>query len=184
MEFQARDLRLLVGEGEIRNDVAHVNRYQNGFALASSGPISIDASNLSILNYSLESSNPKPPSFFWRSASNPGDIEIIDIESNLGGILSLSDHPSWKGTVTEIGVTFYGAKGQSAQIRRLSLQPDSLLTNVSALWSGWSAYEPWTQTSVNWLSGGPTGLKIPLPLLPHSRLQSAQPPTEKPAAGD
>lgn len=164
-QFFAKDLQLVVGGGKIHSDTAYVTHYERGFAIISSGPISIPAKDLPVLTYDLESSHPKPPLFFWRTASNPDDIEIADIQPDNAGTLRLSGHPSWEGEITEIGITLYGNQGQSAQIRQLSLMPETLLVNFTALWRGWTTFNPWSQASVNWLAGGRTGLAIPAPIL-------------------
>ncbi|RLA45718.1 MAG: hypothetical protein DRR42_19090, partial [Gammaproteobacteria bacterium] len=159
------DLKLVLGRGRILNDAVHVTRYQEGFAIASSGPISISAKDLPVLTYDLESSQQKPPKFFWRTAVKPQDIEAIDIEPDTSGVLHLLVHPSWQGEIIEIGVTFYGGQGHIANIRKLSLQPETLGTNIAALWHGWTTFRPWSQTSVNWQAGGRAGLAIPAPIL-------------------
>jgi hypothetical protein len=164
-QFLAADLRLMMGRGNISDNTAHVTAYKKGLAIVSSGPISIKASEFPLLSYNLESSHPEPPSFFWRTASNPLDVEIIHIESDTAGSLRLADYSSWKGDITEIGVTFHGDQGHPALIRQLSVQPETLGTNIAALWSGWTAFEPWSHSSINWRAGGRTGLPMPAPVI-------------------
>lgn len=164
-QFFAEDLKFVIGSGRILNDTAYVTRYQEGFAIASSGPISISAKNFPLLTYDLDSSRQNPPTFFWRTAFRPQDIEVIDMEPDSSGILNLSAHSSWQGEITEIGVTFYSDRGHVAQIRKLSLKQETLGANIAALWHDWATFRPWSQASVNFQAGGRAGLEIPAPIL-------------------
>jgi len=163
--FFAKDLKVVIGRGKIRNDTVHITGYQNGLAITSSGPISINAKNFPVLAYDLASSQQDLPIFFWRTASNPGDIETIDAQPDASGIIRLSAHPSWRGEITEIGVTFYAGPDRVARISELSLMPETLGANIAALWRDWVSFTPWSGSSINWFAGGRTGLAVPAPIL-------------------
>jgi len=163
--FDPSTMSLVLGEGELKNDTHFINGFNNGMALLSSGPLIVDASDLSLLRYDIEAKTQSQPAFFWRQAASPGDIQVIDIEAERAGSVLLSQQAGWTGKISEIGLIFYGESGESAHVRDIQLSTTTVANFTQALWDSWFSFEPWSQKSINYYRGGRKDSPIALPLL-------------------
>lgn len=162
-DIQAANHRLMMGGGELKSGQRHITRFDNNVALVSSGPVTIDTDAVSLVSITTSGSNQNGQNFFWRTASDPDNLKMLQYEGRGTTYLRLRDHPDWKGTITEIGVVFYDDDGSLA-VGDIAVQPDSFSTRLQQVVTEWTQLVPWSQKSPHWLPAGAPKSLLPLPL--------------------
>lgn len=162
--YNAKDLQIVVGSGVLQNDVGVINRFDNNIAIASSGPISLDADSIQFLEAEIGGANQKDPAFFWRTLGEPGNVHRIKLSGGGHHLENLTDRENWQGRITEIGLLFYDDGGKDVHIRSVTLKPQSVAINLKKTWSDWTQLEPWSLKSVNWIASGSKTPIVSLPL--------------------
>jgi hypothetical protein len=109
--------------------------------------------------------------FFWRTQQVPSELfqQKAHWTCDNGRTLNLTQSDDWTGTITEIGLVVVGElRSAPLMLNALSVEPFSNAGMLEAIWGEWTAFEPWTQTSVFAYRGVPTnwrGLLYPVPSL-------------------
>lgn len=151
------DLNFVIGDGTKTADLVRVEEYQDGIALLSSGPTTLEADSLFLLNYSLVYdedivSLDQAPAFFWRRADQL--LEVSRMTLNSSGFADLSQSDEWGGQIVEYGFFFVENRGEPAQIGALTLEGEGLANTLRQIPRHWFTYAGWSQTSSNWIPGG------------------------------
>ena len=162
--FQPQDMKIVVGQGELKQGLGTVSGYTNNIALISSGPVSLAADSLSLLRVETGGDNRNSAGFFWRRGSYARDVDSVRIGGHAVQFLDLSDSPAWQGQITELGLVFYRDGGRAAEFHQLALLPRTIGSSFRTLWDSWSHFEGWTQVSANWIAGGARNPSVPLAL--------------------
>ncbi|MFN2287772.1 MAG: hypothetical protein ABR578_05520 [Chromatocurvus sp.] len=162
--IKAANHRLVMGRGELKAGPRHITRFDNNVALVSSGPISVNAAEVSLASIHTSGDNRNGQNFFWRRASDPEDLKMLQSEGRGTTYLRLRDNPDWSGTITEIGLVFYD-DGGSLTVGDMSVMPDSLASRLRQAVTQWGQMTPWSQKSTHWLPAGAHRALLSLPLL-------------------
>lgn len=166
LEYPVSDMKFAFGSGKISKNQLLVDEFPNGYALLTTGAISIQADTLRVLRYQwIPPNHLQEAAFFWRRADNTQDINRLEIISTGKNLVDLSFEPGWKGEITEFGFLLAGDSGEVVSIGATTLLPDGLKTRLLLTWNGWSMFEGWSQQSINFLYGGDYRQLIALPLL-------------------
>lgn len=166
IQYPAADFDFAIGSGSLTGDLMLVDRFANGYALLSSGPVSIQADKHRVLSYTwVPPRLPQEAAFFWRKASNPQTVSRADISAPGSQLIDLSTEPEWLGEITEFGFVIAGENGKPVKIGEASLIPDSLNIRLQLTWKAWTSFEERSQRSINFLYGGGYRQVIALPLL-------------------
>ena len=147
------NMSAVMGQSTFRDGAQQVTAYQDGIAIISAGGGNVAAEHYQHLDIELFTDGHKAPSFFWRTAASPADLQILDIDED-NSILDLSGSPEWRGTIIELGVAFYEPGTESAGVKSFTLSQATLTSNALSLLDTWWATLPWTQQSVNWVQTG------------------------------
>lgn len=153
--YPATDLKFAFGSGHPGADRMLVDQFADGYALLTSGPVSIQAKEQRLLVYSwLPPELPQEAAFFWRRSDDAQNVLRTEITIPGTQQIDLSMEPDWKGEITELGFLIAGVNGQAVEIGEAILLPDSLNTRIHLSWRTWTTFEEWSQKSVNFLYGG------------------------------
>ncbi len=119
----------MLGAGETADELIRVERYQDGIALLSSGPVSVDAERLFLLSYTLSFdedivSLDQAPAFFWRRADQLREVSRVTLDSS--GFADLSQSEDWRGDIVELGFFFVENRGEPAEIGSVTLEGEGL----------------------------------------------------------
>jgi len=168
--FAATDFEFVMGSARIENESLIVEQFDDGYALLSSGAVSVEARSHPFLHVTLDPlGNRKVPTFFWRRADADDQIFRHEIPNTGNVIIDLATDPEWHGRVAEFGFLFYTDEkgGGGPMLGPVSLEPDSLSLRLHTLWSGWSAPEYWSQRSINFIWGGDKqqAIRLPAPVI-------------------
>ena len=166
LNFPASNFNFAFGSGNLTEDIMLVNVFANGYALLSSGPVSISADQHHVLSYTwLPPRMPQEAAFFWRRADDPQNVSRTEITVPGTQMLNLSAEPMWQGEITEFGFLIAGENGVPVRVGEASLIPDSLNIRLQLTWNAWTTFEEWSQQSINFIHGGDYRQIVALPLL-------------------
>jgi hypothetical protein len=164
-EYAAADFNFMMGSGSADGERVAVDGFTDGYALLSSGQIELPADDYRCLRLNLERhGSDGVPIFFWRSARAPGELVRAPVLESGLVLIDLSAREAWQGEITEFGLLFE-ERGGRYSLGPVALIPDSLALRLQLTWDSWTAFEGWTQKSVNFLQGGRAKQPLRLPVL-------------------
>jgi len=166
LHYSITDFKFAFGSGIPLSNSMRVDQFANGYALLSSGPVSIQANQQRVLAYNWQPPKmPQEAAFFWRRSDEPQNVLRTEITAAGTNQIDLSTEPDWKGEITEIGFLLAGVNGEAIEVGDITLIPDSLDTRLQLTWRAWTTFEEWSQQSINFLHGGDYRQLVALPLL-------------------
>ena len=166
LQFPASGFNFAFGSGNPSGDIMRVEHFADGYALLSSGPVSIQADEYRVLGYAwLPTDMPEETAFFWRRADDPQNVLRTDITVPGTQLIDLSTELQWSGEIVEFGFLLAGENGKPVEVGPVSLIPDSLNNRLQLAWKAWVSFEEWSQQSINFLHGGDDRQILALPLL-------------------
>lgn len=166
LNYPVTDFNFAFGSGSKDKDLMLVDQFANGYALLSSGAVSIQAGDHRILSYTwLPPQITQEAAFFWRVAGDPQNVSRTEITEPGTQLINLSAEPKWQGEIIEIGFLVAGENGKPVAVGEASLIPDSMKIRLQLAWRGWTSFEEWSQQSINFLYGGDYRQVIALPPL-------------------
>ena len=155
LKYPATDLKFAFGSGHPDADRMFVDQFADGYALLTSGPVSIQAEEQRVLIYTwLPPELLQEAAFFWRRGDDAQNVLRTDITIAGTQQIDLNTEADWKGEITEFGFLIAGVNGKAVEIGEAILLPDSLNTRIQLSWRTWTTFEVWSQKSVNFLYGG------------------------------
>ncbi|MCW8924740.1 MAG: hypothetical protein OQJ84_00635 [Xanthomonadales bacterium] len=164
--YPASDFNFAFGSGYPAKERIYVDGFANGYALLTSGAVSIQANDLRALVYTwLPPRLPQEAAFFWRRAGDPGNVIRTEITTPGTRMIDLASEPDWQGEIIEFGFLVAGNGGDTVEVGNASLLPDTLNTRLQLAWRAWTTFETWSQQSINFLHGGDHRQVLALPLL-------------------
>lgn len=166
LHYPAAGFGFAFGSGQPSGDIMRVHQFSDGYALLTRGPVSIQADQYRVLEFSWQPSQlPEEAAFFWRRADYPEIISRTDISLPGMQLIDLSTKPRWSGEIVEFGFLLAGEYGKPVEVGAVSLTPDSLGMRLRLSWKAWTHFEAWSQQSINFLNGGEYRPLVALPLL-------------------
>jgi len=166
LRYPAAGFKFAFGSGHPATDRMLVDEFANGYALLTSGPVSIQAGEQRVLSYTwLPPKLPAEAAFFWRSSEDTQNVLKTEITAPGTHYIDLATEPGWQGEITEFGFLVAGVNGEAVEIGETSLIPDNLNTRLKLTWRAWTAFELWSQQSINFIHGGDYRQIVFLPLL-------------------
>lgn len=154
--FTGSEFRPLIGESARHSKHLEIIRLEDERALLSR-KVALNSADYPFLQYELSGRHPGLRVFlFWRSSEAPGKLASLPLRApgSSAGTVNLASHDAWKGQIMELGIDVYGdLRDKPVELHRLALLPHSQLTLIHAVWSDWTSFSPWDQTSINHLRG-------------------------------
>jgi hypothetical protein len=101
----------------------------------------------------------------WATLDDPGTTRerVLPFDSGEGSPLDLGAEPGWRGRISAIGLAVRGSLTQPLLVRSLELQPMPLTTGqlLRQMLEDWTAFEDWSQRSINYTAGAPLNALFP-----------------------
>jgi hypothetical protein len=163
--FSAADLRPVVGGAALTAGERRLGPFSNGIVILSSGRLALPAADFGLLQVAKSAEQQTQPGFFWRTASDPDNVTTVTLPAGASALLDLQRQPAWQGTITELGLVFYDDPERELRFRQLSLEALQGRALARLVWQEWTLFEPWAQTSLNWIAGGAQKQRLALPAL-------------------
>jgi hypothetical protein len=165
LSYTGDQFRMVMGSGNKTGKQLLIERYDQGVALASVSGLNLDPDVHHWLNVDIESDvNAYAPVFFWRQKGRPLEVSRMELPGPGAHVMDLAGENDWQGEIIEIGFLFEDPQGRTARLNGASLHSDSLSRSLKQVLDEWAQFEPWSQRSINILSGGPRDQVLPLPL--------------------
>ena len=103
----------------------------------------------------------------WRTDWAPEKLNAVNVpvESRSTLPVIVSDDPAWMGRVTGLAIAIQGPLPQPVRIRGVVAKPMGALEMLGDRVREWFAFEEWSGTSINTVSGGADVQGFPLPVL-------------------
>jgi hypothetical protein len=162
--IEAVKLKFVMGSGRPQGQQMLVEDFKDGYALLSSGPVSIQAEKHRLLTVNWDPlDNEDVPKFFWRRKSDPQNVLQIPIFNPGTEVIRLWLNPDWRGEISEFGFLFPSREGSAIALGPSTLVSDNLTSHLSLVWRAWTTFEPWSMKSVNFITGGGVDPAVPLP---------------------
>jgi hypothetical protein len=166
LQYPAAGFIFAFGSGHPVDDRMLVDEFANGYALLTSGPVSIQAGQQRVLSYTwLPPKLPAEAAFFWRRSEDTQNVLKTEITAPGTHYIDLAAEPGWQGEITEFGFLVAGVNGEAVEIGETSLIPGNLNTRLKLTWRAWTTFELWSQQSINFIHGGDYRQVVSLPLL-------------------
>ena len=105
--------------------------------------------------------------FLWRTDYAPKKIFSVPVGVEAGRLLPviLANDAGWLGHVTGIGLAIRGTLAQPLVISGVAAKPSGAIGILQDRAREWLAFERWSGTSINTITGGDDVQSLPLPLL-------------------
>lgn len=163
-DFPASRLQAVMGQVRREGNALRVERYTDGVAMLSSGPIALNAAELPLLELTGSGNNRKQRTLFWRRADSPDALHRRAIGPDETSA-DLRREPEWRGRIIELGLVFYQDGERHAELQQLSLQSASPGKLFGLATQQWRETGQWSQRSTHGIRGTASEALLPLPLL-------------------
>lgn len=164
VRFNPGDLSIVVGAGQVADNIGRIEHYRDGIAIVSSGPIQLSAAQMPLLQLVVAGQSRTPYKFFWRTGNAAQDLHSTALTVRGTHILNLGAIEQWRDQVNEVGMIFYEDPSAAVEFGALEFRSDSLTWQLRKLFQDWAETTYWSQRSVNWLPAGAANSVISLPL--------------------
>jgi hypothetical protein len=106
-------------------------------------------------------------SLLWRTNYKPAQLNSIPLNVVAGRLLPAMtrNHPAWVGDIEGLALAMRGPIAEPVRIRGVVVKRLSAGEVLRDRMGEWLAFEAWTGTSINTLTGGADLQDLPLPLL-------------------
>jgi hypothetical protein len=105
--------------------------------------------------------------FLWRSDYAPNKVNVVPVTVTAGRLspLAMTANPDWIGRIMGVALEVRGPLAQPARVTGVAMKPGGLWGQLADRVREWFAFEPWSGTSINTITGGAEVQELPLPTL-------------------
>lgn len=166
--WSAAQLSLARGSGSVQGDEMHITAPDaTGLALLSvdTGFRSADYPVVAWAAVDI------PPGadvrLLWRTDYTPGKVSSVGLVVESGRVLPvlLAGNGEWIGTIRGLAFAVRFAGGETVRVRGVVAKPSGMAGTLGDRIAEWLAFEGWSGTSINSVTGGADIQDLPLPLL-------------------
>lgn len=101
----------------------------------------------------------------WSTLAEPETARevVLPTDGAASGVFDLTTQPGWRGRIAVVGLVAQGALNRPLVVRRLELAPKLLgVTELARMaLTEWTAFEDWSQRSINFTAGAPLDALFP-----------------------
>lgn len=103
----------------------------------------------------------------WRSDYTPGKVSSIGLVVESGRVMPVlvAGNGEWIGTIRGLAIAIRYAGGETVRVRGVVAKPSTMTGILKDRVGEWLAFEGWSGTSINSVTGGADIQDLPLPLL-------------------
>ena len=163
-----KDLAIAKGAGRIVGDELHVAPSDaSGLAVVSLKTAIKSADYAAIEWIAIDVPDHLDVSLIWRTNVKPEQNNTLPLSAVSGRLLRVvtRDHPAWIGSIEGLALAMRGPMAEPVRIRGVVAKTLSAREAVVDRLREWFAYEGWSGSSINTVTGGADLQDLPLPLL-------------------
>jgi hypothetical protein len=168
LSWGARDLQLARGAGRlIRDELFVTTPDATGMTIVSVAADLRSSDYAAIAWIAIDVPENVQASLLWQTDYAPNKINAVPLRIESGRLLPvlLVKESQWVGRVRGIALAVRGSLPQPMIIRGVQAKPMGAAEVLSDRAHEWLAFEQWTGTSINTVTGGSDFQELPLPLL-------------------
>jgi hypothetical protein len=166
--YAANKLVLARGSGQLVDQELHVTEADSTGVTLLSSVVDLDASDYPTIAW-IAADIPEGAKvrLLWRNDSAPQKLNAIDVPVEGGRTLPVlvANKSAWIGRVTGLALAIQGTPLQPIRIRGVIAKPMGALEILGDRAGEWFAFEGWSGTSINTITGGADFQGFPLPVL-------------------
>ena len=159
------DLTTIVGKTNQTETTLELLELSQDHRAILSKQIDFNADEFPFVSFQITNRHPGASVYLiWRSVDDPQQIIYAPLywSGDKETYIHMASNEDWHGEITELGLFVFGdMRGQTLTIGGLKLAPYSRTALLSTIWSEWTAYHGWDQTSINFLWGTPANPIVP-----------------------
>jgi hypothetical protein len=166
--FAARDFTLARGTGALDRDILVIT--------------AVDASGLALVRANADFRSVEYPviawegrgfperadvRFLWQTDYAPNKLNSMPVTISSGRLtpVVMTKNPDWVGRITGVALAVRGPMGEPVRIEGIAAKPGGAPAQLTDRVREWFAFEPWSGTSINAITGGADVQELPLPTL-------------------
>ncbi|MCC6196232.1 MAG: hypothetical protein IT518_17395 [Burkholderiales bacterium] len=166
--FAARDLVLTRGSGAQERDALLITAVDDsGLALVTAN------SDFRSMDYPIIAwsgagfAGNADVRFLWRSDYAPGKLNSIPVPVAAGRLtpVVMAKQPDWVGRITGVALAVRGPLPEPVRVDGMDAKPGGVSGQIADRFREWLAFERWSGTSINTITGGADVQELPLPVL-------------------
>lgn len=164
----ARELQVTRGVGRIVGDDLHVMPNDPSGIVVVSVRTKFSALDQAVVAWiAVDVPDEIEASLLWRTDYKPDTLNTMPLPAITGRLLpaTVHGHPQWLGTIEGLALALRGPLTEPIRIRGVTVRPHDAAEVVKERFREWFAFEGWTGTSINTITGGADLQDLPLPLL-------------------
>lgn len=166
--WPAGDLQVTRGAGRIVGDELHVMPADpSGIVVVSVRTQFSSLDQASVAWIAIDVPEGVEASLLWRSDYKPETLNTLPLAAISGRLLpaTVLGNPAWIGRIEGLALAIRGPIAEPIRIRGVTVRPHDAPEIVKERLREWFAFEGWTGTSINTVTGGADLQDLPLPLL-------------------
>ena len=163
-----KDMQLAKGAGRIVGDELAVAPSDPSGLVVVSLRTTLKASDYAAIEWvAIDVPDHVDVSLLWRTDFKPDALNTLPLTAVSGRLLPVAthDHAAWIGNIQGLALAMKGPVAEPVRIRGVVAKPLSVPEVLRDRWREWFAFEGWTGTSINTVTGGADLQDLPLPLL-------------------
>lgn len=168
LSWGPQNLHVARGQGRVVDDELMVRPADASGLLVVSITTSIPSRDYAAIEWvAIDVPDEAEVSLLWRSSYKPTQLNTLPLTVVTGRLLPVvvRDHPQWLGNIEGLALAVKGTLAEPIRIRGALAKPLSAPQMLRDRVNEWLAFEGWTGTSINTVTGGADVQDLPLPLL-------------------
>lgn len=168
LAWSAHDLAVTRGAGRIVGDELHVMPSDpSGIVVVSVRTRFSSIDQASVAWVAIDVPDQVEASLLWRTDYKPETLNTLPLAAISGRLLpaNVLGNAAWIGRVEGLALAVRGPIAEPIRIRGVTVRPQDAQEVARERMREWFAFEGWTGTSINTVTGGADLQDLPLPLL-------------------
>lgn len=168
LAWRATDLQVSRGAARLVGDELHVlPNDATGIVVVSVRTKFSSVDQSSVAWVAIDVPDDVEASLLWRSDYRPEALNTLPLPAISGRLLpaNVAAHPAWIGRIEGLALAVRGPIAEPIRIRGVTVRPLDAPEILRERVREWFAFEGWTGTSINTVTGGADLQDLPLPLL-------------------
>ena len=103
----------------------------------------------------------------WRTDVEPSRLNTLPLTVESGHLapIDLKDNGHWIGRIKGLALALHGPLANAVAVRGVVARPADAMETLGDRFREWTAFRPWSGSSINTVTGGADTQDLPLPLL-------------------
>jgi hypothetical protein len=168
LSWSARQLALVRGVGAVQGDEVHINAPDAGGLALLSVETAFRSADYPIIEWAaIDVPEGADVRLLWRSDYTPTKLSSIGLVVESGRVMPalVAGNGEWIGNIRGLALAIRFAGAEPVRVRGVIAKPGTMGGVLKDRLGEWLAFEGWTGTSINSVTGGADIQDLPLPLL-------------------